>query len=172
VLHLALFSLWPIWWGGVSWGPRFLAPILPVITLLAFWPHAGRSRRARAWIYLGTLARGFAMMVGLVMTLSGVLLHWDAIEGQHGPPPASRFWTMFEYGKWYFRPDTNAVWTNWQDFGRTRNFDLLVLQDTTGSAVMRNLAIAVSLTLLVIIVKLCLSRLYRIVKSHATMPAG
>ena len=30
----AIYSGWAIWWAGVSWGPRYLVPVMPALTLL------------------------------------------------------------------------------------------------------------------------------------------
>jgi hypothetical protein len=165
VLHLAMFSIWPIWWGGLSWGPRFLVPILPLVTLLAFWPHAEYRTRPRVWYSPGRLARASVTLVGLVMTLSAVLLRWDAIESQHGPPPDSASWTYLAQGLWYFRLDANGVWTNWRDLRGIRAYDLLVIQSAGRGAVLRNLIVAVSLALIVIVGKLCLNQLFRLARS-------
>jgi len=44
-VHLVVYGLWFMWWGGWSWGPRFLAPLIPFLILpLAFVPRVLRQR--------------------------------------------------------------------------------------------------------------------------------
>ena len=54
VLHVALLSIWPVWWGGYCWGPRLLTEILaPVMILIAVGLPAIRSRGLK-WAFAGT----------------------------------------------------------------------------------------------------------------------
>ncbi len=41
-----MVSLWPVWWGGFSYGPRLLADVLPWLALLAILGCAARLRSA------------------------------------------------------------------------------------------------------------------------------
>jgi hypothetical protein len=34
LLSLFIYSLWPVFWGGPVWGPRYLLPVLPLLMLL------------------------------------------------------------------------------------------------------------------------------------------
>ncbi len=66
VAHLLLYSPWFVWHGGHCWGPRFLVPTLPFLTL-ALAPAlewAGRSRWRMA------LVGGLALVSGAVQALS------------------------------------------------------------------------------------------------------
>lgn len=48
--HLAVLSLWPVWWGGYCWGPRMLTELLPALAVLCAlgWPQVSRFRGAFA----------------------------------------------------------------------------------------------------------------------------
>jgi len=62
---LLFYSKWWSWYGGHSWGPRFLLPVVPLLLLpLGF---VLESRRAKGWIY------GLAL-TGCLLQLPGVLI--------------------------------------------------------------------------------------------------
>jgi len=44
-LQILMVSLWPVWWGGYSYGPRLLADALPWLVLLAILGLAARAVR-------------------------------------------------------------------------------------------------------------------------------
>ncbi len=44
ILQILMVSLWPVWWGGYSYGPRLLADALPWMALLAILGLAARSQ--------------------------------------------------------------------------------------------------------------------------------
>lgn len=70
VLSLALYGAFRVWWGGWSWGPRFLVPIVPFLVLCAVaWASTSASRR-RAFLALAAL--------GALAALQGVL--FDFVE--------------------------------------------------------------------------------------------
>jgi hypothetical protein len=71
----ALYALYRDWWGGWNWGPRFLLPLLPLLSLAAtFW--AFRRGRAGAMLFAGLWA------LGVVIAWNGMLFdfvlyhHW------------------------------------------------------------------------------------------------
>jgi hypothetical protein len=61
VLVVLVHSRWGIWWGGVCYGPRLLADLLPVLCL-ALYPVAGRVLTHRGWrvVAAGLAAWSFA----------------------------------------------------------------------------------------------------------------
>jgi hypothetical protein len=96
--HLALFSGYAVWWGGMGFGPRYLAEILPLLVILVA-PVAGTLRQRAP---LGT---AFALLL-----LASVLLH----------TLAAVYWT----GDWYVSPsnvdlDHARLW-DWRDSEITR----------------------------------------------------
>ena len=45
-LTLVVFATYPVWWGGICWGPRYLIPIIPLLLLpLAYMPEPHELRR-------------------------------------------------------------------------------------------------------------------------------
>ena len=70
--YLLFWSLWYLWWGGHSWGPRFLVPMLPFAALpLAPVLEAAARRRALA-IALGALAA-----LSLAVQLLGIAVNFN-----------------------------------------------------------------------------------------------
>ncbi len=64
---VALFSIWPVWQGGASWGPRFFAPLFPPLALAALWPDPHEPR----WWRCLRLA---AVAIGFLMAATGAIL--------------------------------------------------------------------------------------------------
>jgi hypothetical protein len=67
---------WWSWEGGVSWGPRLLYPILPILVLASAYPSAHRK-----WVRYGSVA---ALLAGAAVNLTGVLFYfgsWGAVIG-------------------------------------------------------------------------------------------
>ena len=48
VFHLCLYGAWWVWWGAWTWGPRFIAPILPLIALFLAEGFAGLKVRSQS----------------------------------------------------------------------------------------------------------------------------
>jgi hypothetical protein len=178
VLHVAFFSFWPGWSGGNSWGPRFLVPIVPFVTLLAFWPAAPETaspaspghRLLRPLIKSGVVAFGF------VMTLTAVLLPWDVIGEQYGRlPVGAHSWTSAQRSAWFFRLETNPLWTNLRDLWHPRGYDLLVLRTNGVHVVVENLIVLASAMALIggatRLIQAWRSRLTRELLSSATRHA-
>jgi hypothetical protein len=71
VVLVGLYSSFKIWWGGVCWGPRFLVPVAPLVTLAAAaWAASASGRQGRfrssAFVVLSA--------IGTVITWSGILV--------------------------------------------------------------------------------------------------
>lgn len=72
---LVLYGAFRMWWGGWSWGPRFLTPVVPMLTVAsALWAaHEGvipRTARRALFFTLGG--------AGVVVTWTGIL--FDYVE--------------------------------------------------------------------------------------------
>jgi hypothetical protein len=75
--HLLIFGAWWAWAGGVSWGPRFLLPIVPFVTVAAL-PALERAQRSRAWM---VLCVGVVVLAVAVQAV-GVATDVNAYEGR------------------------------------------------------------------------------------------
>jgi len=60
-------SLWFMWWGGESWGPRLILPTLPLLAVLAGAALGRLGRTARACL------GGALLLAGLAWSIPGVL---------------------------------------------------------------------------------------------------
>ena len=75
---LLLYSAWSDWAGGRSWGPRFLATVMPAVALMALPALDGLL--SRAWPLPARLAVGAVLLLSVVMQLPGVLINFTAQE--------------------------------------------------------------------------------------------
>jgi hypothetical protein len=102
-ITLAMYSFFATWWAGWSWGPRFLVPVLPLVTLAsAAWaadPARGRTPRVALFTTLAIL--------GFVASLTGILTDFvaftgwaDQIRTAAGPP--------------HFRPGASPLVSGWR----------------------------------------------------------
>jgi hypothetical protein len=79
IMYTLGVSLYPVWWGGLNWGPRYLIPLLPVVMLAAApgiaailrWP----PRRAKATLL-------FLALIALFPQLAGTLTDIRLFEGE------------------------------------------------------------------------------------------
>ena len=72
--HVALVSMFPHWWGGFSFGPRFFALASPVLALLAVRALVDLHRH-------GTVARGFVLALFVAAaTWSAVVQYRGAVD--------------------------------------------------------------------------------------------
>lgn len=115
VLYLLIYGRWFDWGGGLSWGPRFLVPLIaPWLALLGRAFAGPRARPARV-LLAGSFAAGFAVQ------LLGVLLHpqWMhfrhadafAVAGSHLPHLARVLWQQGPDDLWLWAraPASSAV---------------------------------------------------------------
>ncbi len=70
---LVLYSVWPVFWGGPVWGPRYLLPALPVAFVLLL-PAAEMAVARRGWPRMALAVLG---VLGVLMQLRGVI--WNSL---------------------------------------------------------------------------------------------
>lgn len=73
LIALLVYSAWSQWGAGITWGPRFLIPVLPYMTILAFWGYQtfGRFPKRLRYSLLGIL-----ILVGWIISLQGQLFNF------------------------------------------------------------------------------------------------
>ena len=96
-----IFSAWWSWAGGVSWGPRFLLPAVPFLTLAGL-PALDRARThrlwaARLWVALVVVVVVAAAGVQLVGATADVNIYEGQLDaddphGANGPPGYPHGW--------------------------------------------------------------------------------
>jgi len=86
--YLGLYSGYGMWYGGLCWGPRFLVPIIPLLTI----PLAEALSSQRRWTLAcvaGLLLISFIVQAG-VSTVDWTA-YYDRVLGQH-PQPEMGIW--------------------------------------------------------------------------------
>lgn len=116
------FGIWDIWWGGWSWGPRFLLPLVPLIAILAcLWAAAstqvGAAGQRRRRILFGIL-----FVVGVIVSLNGILfdflqfyLNYYGNVVKVGERASDQFWLIGSplFAGWNFSTDSNKYDLVW-----------------------------------------------------------
>jgi hypothetical protein len=127
VCRLALYSVWRNWPGGLAWGPRFLVPMVPLITIVVMLWAADAPWRRRRWVTAGI---GLSWLV----SLNGILFFFLDMFSQcgcldQGPVGSERFTRAGStlLSGWLFPQ-------HWQPTNVVEAFDLLWLKAILGSS--------------------------------------
>lgn len=89
LLHIAFFTVFPMWWGGYCWGPRLLTEILPpVMVLMAVGLPAIRGRAMTSAFAAVALYCCFVQALGVYCYPKG---RWDQQPVSADMDPA-RLW--------------------------------------------------------------------------------
>jgi hypothetical protein len=99
-LALLLYSAWGQWGAGMTWGPRFLIPVLPYITILTFW-GLQLPERLPAWIRSG-LPAGL-VLAGWIVSLQGQLFDFLSFYGSYHLTDAELMVGNYNFG-WQYSP--------------------------------------------------------------------
>ncbi|MBN1286323.1 MAG: hypothetical protein JXB47_13075 [Anaerolineae bacterium] len=94
--QVILFGVWWAWAGGASWGPRFLLPAAPFLTMMAL-PVLERARTSRAWLAVTGAVVVIAVLVQLAGALTDVNVYAGELQtldprGADGPPGYPHGW--------------------------------------------------------------------------------
>lgn len=87
---VALYALWPVFWGGPVWGPRYVLPVLPLLMLLTL-PGVERAWQERGWPRWAMMALA---VLGVAIQLPAVI--WNPL------PETQRLGQR--YPLWLLRP--------------------------------------------------------------------
>ena len=81
IWHIALFSLWWSWAGGVSWGPRFLLPALPALAACLL-PVSEAAVSASPWRPAWAIALSVLALISIGVQLPGALADANRVEAE------------------------------------------------------------------------------------------
>jgi hypothetical protein len=89
-IHLILVSLFPHWWAGYSYGPRFLVEIMPMLVLLLLPVISSHIWRHKIVKPIFAAMIGFSLLVQ-IGGLSKAASEWNALPQSVDKHP-SRLW--------------------------------------------------------------------------------
>jgi hypothetical protein len=117
---MLLYSAWVQWAAGISWGPRFLIPILPFLAALAFLGYhslGGMTGRLKNTIL------AILIIMGAIISIQGQLFNFLDDYGAQSHSPGEIL-----SGDYHFDFRTSPIFAGWDDLGNPANYDLHWLQ--------------------------------------------
>lgn len=79
LIYVGMYGKWYMWHGGYSWGPRFLVPLLPFVTLLVapVWQVLVVERRYGRW---GAASAWLLTLLSVLVQLLGLLIPFGLVQ--------------------------------------------------------------------------------------------
>ena len=124
--HAIVFGAWWNWWGGESWGPRFLVPVLPLVILLVSPLLA--SGRVR-WLVVGIATLSVAAQVISVLAAEPYLPGWTDESFRNWFLPSNWAWRDWPFIGHLLRFEPQGMAFAWSWYGQqsARHLDWLAL---------------------------------------------
>lgn len=119
-----MYSAWYQWGAGLSWGPRFLIPLLPYLAVLSWFgldslAHVSAKKRHLAWLALALL--------GAAACLQGLLFNPLEFYGQFQLTS-----TMVVDGLYHFNFSMSPVFSGWEYLFQPLRYDNLWIRSISG----------------------------------------
>ncbi len=119
--YVLVYGLWFMWWGGWSWGPRFLVPLLPFLILPLASLIDTISARGR-WIRWSAAA---VILVSVGVQMAGVLVDFNQyladLLAKGVPAEATifdlRYWPVLGHLALARRGVLDMAWLGWGENG-------------------------------------------------------
>lgn len=103
VIQTLTIALWPIWWGGYSYGPRLLTDAIPWLALLAILGCAARLRENQTAKFSRSEAvAAFALLaLSIAINARGAIswptAHWHIVVDINSHPDRAWDWSYPQF---------------------------------------------------------------------------
>lgn len=137
---LGLYSIWKDWGGGISWGPRFLLPTIPYLSLLGikgFFSRRWSRKLVRTGIFTALLS------LSIVVTLQGLLFDFLDFYARAQIPPY-----VIVQGDYNFQPQYAPWNTGWYNLLNPGQYDIFWLHGASDGV--KNIYYVIMLVILIL----------------------